>query len=468
MSAIESEFIQGYLEALRSGSAAVFAGAGLSRPAGYVDWKGLLKSVASELGLEIEHEHDLIALAQYHFNLRRNRGALNKTIVDEFSRSTEVTDSHRLLARLPIRTYWTTNYDDLIERALREAGKTPDVKVTTKQLSHTIPYRDAVIYKMHGDYTSPDDTILIKNDYESYPRTHELFTTTLRGDLIDKTFLFLGFSFTDPNLNHVLSRIRVLFETATPNNYCVMKRETPQTYEAKKQDHQIEDLKRYGINTILLDDYHEIPELLKRVSNLYLRGTVLISGSAHEYGSWGAERASQFVHRLGNEFAKNHIRVVSGFGTGIGSFIINGVLDHMYSTTQRNLDDYLILRPFPQVASGTHSIAELWQRHRREMISQAGIAVFLFGNKLIDGAVVPANGVESEFELAKQAGLKLIPVGATGYVAERLHKLVLNEFESYFDDPTLRNPFMVLGDTAATDDTLANALIEIVERLNRY
>ena len=38
------------------------------KESGYVDWKTLLESIASELGLEVEKEHDLVALAQYCYN----------------------------------------------------------------------------------------------------------------------------------------------------------------------------------------------------------------------------------------------------------------------------------------------------------------------------------------------------------------------------------------------------------------
>ncbi len=34
----------------------IFAGAGLSIPSGYIDWKGLLKDFAGEVGLDIEKE----------------------------------------------------------------------------------------------------------------------------------------------------------------------------------------------------------------------------------------------------------------------------------------------------------------------------------------------------------------------------------------------------------------------------
>jgi hypothetical protein len=65
------------------------------------------------------------------------------------------------------------------------------------------------VYKMHGDIDRPDEAILTKDDYESYHVKMQPFLNALSGDLISKTFLFLGFSFTDPNLDYILSRGRI-------------------------------------------------------------------------------------------------------------------------------------------------------------------------------------------------------------------------------------------------------------------
>jgi hypothetical protein len=48
---------------------------------------------------------------------------------------------------------------------------------------------------MHGDIDRPDEAVVTKDDYEKYSRDREPFITALAGDLVKKTFLFLGFSF---------------------------------------------------------------------------------------------------------------------------------------------------------------------------------------------------------------------------------------------------------------------------------
>src|SRR3974390_1024554 len=107
-----------YEKELASDNAAAFVGAGLSKAAGYVDWPGLLDPVARELGLDVKRENDLVALAQYYVNKKgANRHQLSQLLIENFSDLQEPTENHKILVRLPIRAFWTTNYDALIESA---------------------------------------------------------------------------------------------------------------------------------------------------------------------------------------------------------------------------------------------------------------------------------------------------------------------------------------------------------------
>lgn len=227
-------FKKKYVKALREDTAAIFAGAGLSIPAGYVNWKDLLKDIAEELGLDVEKEHDLIALAQFHRNEKGNRSGLNQEIINRFTKNVKLTNNHKILSRLPIKYFWTTNYDILLEKALEENNKKVDVKITKENLATNLPKRDTIVYKMHGDVSQPSDAVITKDDYESYDMKRQLFTTTLQGDLISKTFLFIGFSFDDPNLEYILSRIRILLEENTREHFAFFKKLKETDYSTKE------------------------------------------------------------------------------------------------------------------------------------------------------------------------------------------------------------------------------------------
>ena len=107
----KKEFLRRYSASLIEGTAAVFVGAGFSRSAGFADWRQLLKEIAEDLGLDISLEHDLIAVAQFEENRKNGRDSLNEAIIRNFARDAKLSPGHKLLARLPIDTVWTTNYD---------------------------------------------------------------------------------------------------------------------------------------------------------------------------------------------------------------------------------------------------------------------------------------------------------------------------------------------------------------------
>ena len=138
-----SQFLTKYLRELEEGNAAVFIGAGMSVSAGYVDWAKLLSPLAREIGLDIDRETDFVSLAQFYVNAKGGRGSINQQIIDMVPALPRPSENHNLLARLPLETYWTTNYDQLIETALRNAGRVPDVKYTVEQLATTKRNRDA-------------------------------------------------------------------------------------------------------------------------------------------------------------------------------------------------------------------------------------------------------------------------------------------------------------------------------------
>lgn len=470
-------FIKDFVSDLLENNVAIFCGAGMSIPAGFVSWPDLLREIADELGLNVDKEHDLISLAQYHVNENRGKAKINRKILEEFTEEAEVTENHRILARLPITTFWTTNYDTLIEDSLKAANKIVDVKHDVKQLAVTRPKRDVVVYKMHGDVAHPADAILTKEQYELYHISHRPFVTALSGDLISKTFLFIGFSFTDPNLDYVLSRLNIQFGENTRQHYCFIKRKTKGTkeddelhkYGVRKQELMINDLKRYKIKALLIDEYNDITNILKEIERRYRKKTVFISGSAEEYGAWDRNKAQSFIHQLSKKIVGSGFTIINGFGWGVGSAVINGALEMIYERPDKHSEDQLIMRPFPQFETGTKKLPELWDEYRYKMISLAGIGIFIFGNKNDkDGNLVDANGVKREFDIVVEKGLIPIPIGATGYVSKIITEDVLKDSDMYYPNhkdiiPVIKE----LADERLEPDSIIEKIIKIIQTINK-
>lgn len=472
----KEEFIKKYSKALQAKNAAIFTGAGTSIETGFLDWKHLIKPFADELKLDIDQEPDLVKLTQYYVNKKGNRYALNQKILNNFYETGQQNHVLSILARLPIYNYWTTNYDKLLENALRENDRNPDVKITNDSLSQNIVNRDAIVYKMHGDQGTPQNAVITKDDYEEYHMTHSLFTAALQGDLVSKTFLFVGFSFEDPNLEYVLSRVRILLNGQVREHYCFFKRINRKQYtdsngildeesfnrDTIRQELKIEDLERFGINVVLLNSYDEIPGILEELERQYLYNSIFISGSIyHPEGKWNTSLVDHFCYELSKKIVENDWKILSGFGLGIGSTIINGALEATDNNRFKTINDNLSLHPFPQIAPQNSSLQQQWTKYRENIISKAGICIFIFGNKEENGKKIIAEGMIEEYNIAKKMNKLIIPVGGTGGASKKIYDDMYNHPNNY---PYLSNYWDVLKTDKPKD--LQEAILSIITEAN--
>lgn len=468
-------FVRRFGERVLNDEAGLFIGAGVSRQAGFIDWKGLLRETAHELDLDIDKEHDLLALAQYQVNARCGRGDFNQHLMDAFLRDAQPTVVHEILTRLPIDTVWTTNYDQILEDAYKCAGRHVEIKLTIENLAQARKGRDVTIYKMHGCVTQSHLAVLTKQDYEDYDVTRRLFTDSLKGDFIEKTLLFLGFSFTDPNVERILAKVRGQLGVNQRTHYWITRR-SPATcangirtdeelaYEQRKAELQSQDLLRYGIQTIWVDEYEQIPDLLRLLESFVTRRGVFVSGAAHDPSPLGADRLNDLSKRLGGDIIRRGFNLVSGFGVGIAEQTILGAYHAVYECQQVQPADRVLIRPFP----GNTSVARrnvAFKRHREDMISRVGAVVIVSGNKDDgNGSHVASAGVEEEVSIALSMGKPVIPVGISGHVANSYWQQAMAGPEIFLPGLNATKELRVLGDSFATNEQITHAILELLQR----
>ena len=266
-------FLITYSEEIEADNAAIFAGAGLSRAAGFVDWKLLLKSVATSLDLDIEKESNLVALAQYYCNARLgSRGRINKLLLDKFSRDAEITANHRILARLPISTYWTTNYDRLIEKALDDAGKRADVKYSDRPAgADRAASRRRRLQDARRYFRTVEDRADQGRLREVSPFTRRLHhRVDRRSRLQDLPLSWLQLQRSEHRLRpephphqlrHQHAHPLLLHEDGGGERLSGEDKETV-NYKKRQQSLFINDLLRFNVETLMLDSYAQITEML--------------------------------------------------------------------------------------------------------------------------------------------------------------------------------------------------------------
>ncbi|WP_170229299.1 SIR2 family protein [Polyangium fumosum] len=452
-----SDFLRDYVDALERGSAALFVGAGLSMATGLPGWGKLLEGMAREIGLDVGKEHDLVSLSQYYVNrYAGNRTHLESLVRRTFDRDVAIPDNHRILARLPIGHVWTTNYDEILEGAWREAGKVFDVKSRSRDLTTSDPEADALLFKMHGTASQPDAIVLTKDDYERYARTRPAFLQILESDLTTRTFLFLGLSFTDPNLGHVLSALRRSFEDGPRQHYTILRRPSD-PYDAQRFAHLVTDLHRYGIRALVVDDFAGITEILRKLERRRAQRSVFVSGSFPEDGD-EKERAfvASIARGVGRIVGSKNMQLVTGLGRVVGSAAVTGLVEALDGRTAAAISRRLVVRPVREVVPPGASL-EAWKKKSREdLIVQSGVMIVIGGLR----RGVPAPGVLEEFEIAKAQGLVVLPIAATGHAARAIHEAMRADPGAHLPAEIDAASFEALG--AETKDE--GAILAAIER----
>ncbi len=423
-------FLKEFPPALMDETAAVFIGAGVSIGAGYPSWKDLLREIGEELGVSSADVSDLAALAQWH--IRRSAGAtkIRQVLRNEIGIEHAVPSALEIVCRFPIRHIWTTNYDTLIERAFGALGRPLDVISTASDLSLRPRAGAARLYKMHGTVSQLKDVVISTDDYELFRSKRGAFLPLLQAHLSSLSMLFLGLSFTDPNVRHVLALIRESFTEAPPEHFAIVRPPQLQEYrskeefEARLKQHELwaDDLQRYGLRAIEIESYAEVPGLLKQIERGLAERRVWVSGS-WPVGVEGDKRVEfiyQVAHGLGRVLGQEGLSLVSGSGLLVGSAILGGFLSALQQAGIWDLDRRLVSRPFPQPLEGKPPDREQWAMLRAELGRLSGIVLFIGGRKIADGKLIDADGVLTERAIAESNGAFLLPIGATGGAAKSI------------------------------------------------
>jgi hypothetical protein len=193
--------------------------------------------------------------------------------------------------------------------------------------------------------------------------------------------------------------------------------------------------------------------------------TVFISGSAYEYGRFGDD-GKDFIRSLARSLLRHDYKIITGFGYGVGKYLVEGALHEIYGQQKTRLTDQLRVFPFP--ASDGYpdhpDLDSIHRNYREDMISQAGTAIFLFGNKLEDIAIRAADGMRKEFEIARANGTLIIPVGVSGYISAELWKDLVDHYDEYFTDRSALDWYALLGNPTARMSDWIDAILKIASR----
>ncbi|PXF59207.1 MAG: hypothetical protein C4B59_11925 [Candidatus Methanogaster sp.] len=200
------------LDDITMGKCLPFIGAGFSlncsAPAGLKmpDWSGLSETWANEADIDPKLSPPKIAsLYERRFGRVQLIESIRRSLhIDKI----EPGEVHCNFASLPFETVYTTNFDLLLEAAYQEIKKPFRSLVGECQMPFHGGPLIANIVKMHGDLRHEEHIIVTEEDFNRYLEDYPIIATHLSAMLITMTGLFLGYSLSDPNFQHIKEVVR--------------------------------------------------------------------------------------------------------------------------------------------------------------------------------------------------------------------------------------------------------------------
>jgi hypothetical protein len=173
-----------------------------------------------------------------------------------------ITPSHTELVALGLPLLFTTNYDNLVERAYTHCRKTLTVSSTADEfIAHLRPPKcDAHLVKIHGSIDNLRTVVLTRDDYAQARIERSRIYGQLRFDIQQSTYLFVGFSLSDPNINILLDDARLETGGTIPPSYTVQGRYDRATDEYYRS---------MGVNVIWIDTWDFLPSFIHAINPKY-------------------------------------------------------------------------------------------------------------------------------------------------------------------------------------------------------
>lgn len=108
------------------------------------------------------------------------------------------------------KIFYTTNYDDFLERALRLSGRETVTVSSEYELSQALHEKTQVV-KFHGDFNRPEAMVLTESDYDRRMMFEDALDLKMRSDVLGRVILFIGYSFNDANVAYLFRRLNDVF-----------------------------------------------------------------------------------------------------------------------------------------------------------------------------------------------------------------------------------------------------------------
>jgi hypothetical protein len=244
---------QHLLRAIKDWRCSPFLGAGISYPFLPLG-REIAEKWATDYGYPMSDADDLIKVSQYlavtqypMFPKDDIASVLREKTANPASAGSH--PAHQILARLPITTYLTTNYDNFMAEALIEQYRAPKVElcrwnsqVKDRQSQFDTGYQpdpsNPVVFHLHGHLTDPYSMVLTEDDYFDFlvnvAADSKIVPQPIQQAITQSSLLFIGYRLADWNFRVLLRSLTRFMEQGTKRRHFAVMR-PPAATEGNEQ-----------------------------------------------------------------------------------------------------------------------------------------------------------------------------------------------------------------------------------------
>lgn len=212
---IHSTHLEHLAREIKKSKAVLFVGAGMSLNADpiivdeqekFLLWTPMSKKFQDELKGDYSNisPPKIIQLYEDQFNISERNRVIESGVPDKKYNPGSLHKDLLDLEKFPWEAIVTTNIDSLIERTLDEKGITYTRVVKPEDFASI---KGIPIYKIHGTMDEPDTYTFSEKEYLEFGIKKPLFVSKLEQLFAESTFVFFGYSLSDPDLLEIQNRI---------------------------------------------------------------------------------------------------------------------------------------------------------------------------------------------------------------------------------------------------------------------
>lgn len=234
-----------------------FVGSGLSASCGLPTWSKLIDHLVKIFSINpnlLSDQTDFLRIAEYIKIIEGGKIGTIRHEIQELFRSVNVniakSDPHLLLSSLNLPLIYTTNYDNLIEDSFQYLGKEFTKIITTRDIIKNSMLQATQIIKFHGSFEHEELMVLTESDYLTRLELETSLDLKLRHDIIGKSVLFIGYSFSDFNIRYLWFKLRKMMQG-------IANEDLPKSYILLSENNAISEtlFSKIGIDPIILNNY---------------------------------------------------------------------------------------------------------------------------------------------------------------------------------------------------------------------